>query len=248
MKINFDKIYNFRDLGGIQSRNGRMVKFELLYRSGELSYATDSDWKKITETLQIQNIVDLRDENEKKINPIKAPSSIHQVFANTGPPVTDVQKMLTMSEDELRLYFNFERLKDYYIKLPIQNSGYKKLVDLFINYKTPFLFHCTAGIDRTGIGVFILYLILDVPVTRIVKNYFSTREVVLKVKPNWLIALENNQIDPTLIDFIIGSDPDYLFHTFDEILNNYDTLENYLFQEFGITEKIRKEVQDYYLD
>nr|WP_232026067.1 tyrosine-protein phosphatase [Kurthia zopfii] len=81
-----------------------------------------------------------------------------------------------------------------------------------------------------------------------VKNYHATRQVVLEIKPNWLVALENIQIDPKLIDFIIDTDPYYLLYAFDEILNHYDTLENYLFEEFGITEKIRKEVQDYYLD
>lgn len=248
MKLNFEKIYNFRDLGGIQSRNGRIVKFGLLFRSGELSYATASDWDKISSTLHVHTILDLRNTKERQLNPIIPPYPVTQIHANAGAPVIDVVEMLTMSEADLRKHFNFESLYSYYTNLPIQNNGYKILVENFIQFKTPLLLHCTAGIDRTGIGVFILYLILDVPVDRIVKNYFSTRQVVLEIKPNWLIALENNKIDPALIDFIIGSDPDYLFYAFDEILNHYDTLENYLLLEFGITEKIRKEVQDYYLD
>ncbi|WP_366249529.1 tyrosine-protein phosphatase [Terribacillus aidingensis] len=63
----FEKLYNFRDIGGLPTKNGRMMKTGILFRSGELSRLSKKDFKKFNQ-LNINSICDLRTLNEQKSN------------------------------------------------------------------------------------------------------------------------------------------------------------------------------------
>lgn len=41
---------------------------------------------------------------------------------------------------------------------------------------------------------------------------------------------------------------DYLTLSYNNIMNHYGTIETFLYEEYGITEDIRKEIQDYCLE
>jgi protein-tyrosine phosphatase len=59
-----EAINNFRDFGGYKTQNGMRLKKGLLYRSGELSQATDADLAHLA-SLGIKTICDLRSEDER---------------------------------------------------------------------------------------------------------------------------------------------------------------------------------------
>lgn len=65
--VQFEKIYNFRDMGGLTTNDGRTVKKGVLFRSGELGQATKNDIKMLEE-LQLKVIFDYRDDSEAKVN------------------------------------------------------------------------------------------------------------------------------------------------------------------------------------
>lgn len=52
----FEGIYNFRDMGGIVTKDGRRVKKGLLFRSGQLSTATTADVI-LLKQLQLRTII-----------------------------------------------------------------------------------------------------------------------------------------------------------------------------------------------
>ena len=67
MKIQLEKMSNTRDLGGFPTANG-IVKPHLLYRSGQLFFATEADLRKLSEE-GITQIVDFRSEEERSEKP-----------------------------------------------------------------------------------------------------------------------------------------------------------------------------------
>ena len=73
----FQKIANFRELGGYPAGNGQTVRFGRLFRSGHLVNASSSDLKKMRE-LGIRTVIDLRTRGEaqKKPNRLSAGAGI----------------------------------------------------------------------------------------------------------------------------------------------------------------------------
>ena len=69
MKQAYQKLANFRDLGGLRGADGKAVKRNRLLRSGELSKVTEDDIKTLKEVYQLHNIVDLRTKNERNSAP-----------------------------------------------------------------------------------------------------------------------------------------------------------------------------------
>ena len=61
----FEGCENFRDLGGYRTGDGRSVRWGMLYRSGHLSFLTDTDVH-LARSLGLSTVIDLRTERETK--------------------------------------------------------------------------------------------------------------------------------------------------------------------------------------
>ncbi len=61
----FEGCENFRDLGGYRTVDGRSVRWGMLYRSGHLSFLTDTDVH-LARSLGLSTVIDLRTERETK--------------------------------------------------------------------------------------------------------------------------------------------------------------------------------------
>lgn len=161
--IHFKSIQNFRDLGGIPAANGRKVRSGLLYRCGLLGKASDEDLRFLSENLTISKVIDFRSTYEMEMTPDRPvpgaeyiPQSIFPLNAGVfkgfaADPIgfvrSDAAKMLTDG-----FYVSFVSDQDC-------QQQYAQFLRELINAEgRPFLFHCTQGKDRTGLGAaFILY-------------------------------------------------------------------------------------------
>ncbi|MBQ0141054.1 MAG: tyrosine-protein phosphatase [Kurthia sp.] len=244
----FDGIPNFRDMGGLETRNGRKVKQGLLFRSGEMSKSSEKDRHILVNDLGLKTILDYRDDAEVASHPTPEMVGVKNVHIPASRAVLSIASIEEMSKSNLIELFDLEKLKEFYEDLPIDNPAYKELVKLIQQAEGPILQHCSAGKDRTGVGAFITYLILDVPVKTIVMDFLMTNKYMRKNPPYWLEAVQENIKDPEVIEVIVGVNPKYIFYTYDKILNNFDTIEEYLLETYGIDEEERKRIQDLYLD
>ena len=59
-QINFQCIYNFRDLGGYKTNEGHEVAWRKLFRSGELQKMTTKDAEKLKQEIGLACVLDLR--------------------------------------------------------------------------------------------------------------------------------------------------------------------------------------------
>ncbi|MBR5046671.1 MAG: tyrosine-protein phosphatase [Eubacterium sp.] len=69
-KIDFTGIENARDLGGIMTQDGYIVKKKKLIKSGSIFCATDSDIEQLRNKYKVKLIIDLRTDTEREAMPV----------------------------------------------------------------------------------------------------------------------------------------------------------------------------------
>ena len=67
--IEFERIQNARDLGGLRVSDGRVIASGLLIRSANLAEATEADVRILREKYHLAKIIDLRTEVERSEKP-----------------------------------------------------------------------------------------------------------------------------------------------------------------------------------
>eukprot|EP01137_Pigoraptor_chileana_P017978 Opistho-2@76795 len=60
----FDKLYNFRDVGGIGTTDGKVVRTGLIFRSSRPDHATEGDLNLLSKVHGVRTIIDLRSPDE----------------------------------------------------------------------------------------------------------------------------------------------------------------------------------------
>jgi len=176
-----EAINNFRDFGGYKTQNGTRLKKGLLYRSGDLSKATDADLERIA-SLGIKTVCDLRSEGERKKEPDRIPAAEPFTFFNI--PMRPIVEYHGRSLQRLfSLMFGSERRMDYeavsYQAYREYATGYlPQLKALFQRISDPenlpLLIHCSAGKDRTGVVASLIQLVLGVPLETVMDDYLKT--------------------------------------------------------------------------
>ena len=176
-----EAINNFRDFGGYKTKNGARLKAGLLYRSGDLSRATDTDLEHL-HSLGIKTICDLRSEGERQMQPDRIPEAKPFTFFNI--PMRPIVDYHARSLHRLfSLMFGSERRTDY---VAVSYQAYRdyatrylpQLKALFQRISNPenlpVLIHCSAGKDRTGVVSSLIQLVLGVPFESAMDDYLKT--------------------------------------------------------------------------
>lgn len=254
-----DGACNFRDLGGLRTKEGRSVKQGMIFRSDELSRLTENDLEFLA-GIPLRTIVDLRTDGEIGRRPNKIPSSVRKTpictldtprvlvsIANlhedlVSAPVSEkVRAMLDNLDDNLgRL--PAERLRDIVVGLygkmttePDFIAVYRKIFDLLSDDESvPLLFHCMAGKDRTGIVAALILSALDVDEDTILEDYLLSNIVA---KERYAKPLAANEI----LRYLYKAYPEFLRASFEKIRNDHGTVRRYLEETLRVdTEKLKR--------
>ncbi len=168
--VPLDGAFNFRDVGGYRTSDGRAVGMGLLFRSGALNRLSDADWGQLAQ-LGVRAVYDLRSDEEIARHPDRLPSHIayhHLPLQQTDNPLND----------RLRLLRHVNRLDSLF-----QEAYNRSMIDanapLFGDLlrrwaepnALPSVVHCTAGKDRTGVAVALLLAALGVSDDLIIADY-----------------------------------------------------------------------------
>jgi ADP-ribose pyrophosphatase YjhB (NUDIX family)/protein tyrosine phosphatase (PTP) superfamily phosphohydrolase (DUF442 family) len=148
-RIPFEKIENFRDLGGYASRYGE-TSFGVVYRSGTLSDATDNDIEKMA-SIGIKSIIDIRDDESKEKKPDHFQKDPR--FAVISLPVNGNGRIPKDYEDQV----------DSYLEMLEDPASARRIFLALAHAEKPVVIHCNAGKDRTGAFIAILLLANGVP-------------------------------------------------------------------------------------
>ncbi len=253
-----EKIYNFRDVGGYHTQDGSVIRKGLIYRSGSLDKASDSDLQKLSK-LGIRTVCDLRTFQEKERWPDRFPRNSHvkalhfpiKVSShNESPFIFQLFSLLfgearklnyaQATEDAYREYVtDFGREFSQILKLAAEASN------------LPMLIHCTAGKDRTGFACSLLYLMLGLPQETILADYLLTNqylkqfkmETLSKLKMFFLLGISREKFMP-----LLDARSEYLLAAFDQIHREYGTIDSYFQDALGIRAEERIRLQEVLLD
>ncbi|WMI65413.1 tyrosine-protein phosphatase [Aestuariibaculum sp. YM273] len=250
-EINLENSVNFRDLGGIPTQDGKHTKWGLIYRSGELSDLTQEDLAYMS-TIDIKSILDFRTNEEIEEKPDMYPNGVqwfHVPVGNMGNGnMKEMFKKLREADPET---FNGDKLMENISEDLLKSKDAFKTMfrDLLNNDKTPLLFHCTAGKDRTGHASALILTALGVDEETIyneytLSNYFrydSSEETIKK-------AAKFYGIDQRILRPIMGVKRSYLQTGMDILKAEYGSVQNYLETEIGLDSTAISKLRNKFLE
>lgn len=215
--------YNFRDLGGIKTKDGRYVKWDKFIRSDELGKLTNKDLGYLA-SFPLTTVVDFRRPDEITKLPDILPTSVKNYVelnitsANLKPGSSTIEDVR-----DWMIFINEELVTD----TTIQNT-YKEFFKLAQDEKNvPLLFHCSAGKDRTGMGAALILFALNVDEDIIFKEHMlSNKYLVEKYKP---IIDKNPELKP---QFEVQEA--YFKVAIDRIKKDHGSVDNYLTNILGV--------------
>jgi protein-tyrosine phosphatase len=245
-----ENIYNFRDLGGIPTREGKKVKSGFFYRSSALDESSENDLKHLIEC-GIQCVLDFRESTEITGKAIY--DRLGVAYHHT-PMLLDSARILNLSNNRtLRNALNpldKEDMRIGYRSLPFKNSGYKLLFDKVRQGILPVLFHCSVGKDRTGVAAALLLELLGAEREAIIEDYARSR-VVEDVIANYITKkvffLVRKPIKKAM-EPVFMADPSYIVAALEAIDNKYGEISNYFFNEYGINQDEILRIRELYTE
>lgn len=166
--IRFERVVNFRDLGGYRTLDGRSVRWRLLFRSGALHNMAAADLVRVQQ-FGIQSVLDLRrmDEIRAGLGPFVMPPVHHHAL-----PLVPENGTIQLNE-RFGQRISSER---YFAYLGFGAKPFVAILELLAQPKTyPALFHCVAGKDRTGVVAALILDTLGVDIETIVLDYTLSR-------------------------------------------------------------------------
>lgn len=198
-QIAFSKIVNARDLGGYRTKDGRVVRKGILIRSGELSYASASDIRKLRNKYHIRTVIDLRYPTDFKYCKDKRISGAKYVNIsarkNAHPSKSAAKKRYRKlrKKSKTRLIKaaagSFNKVSSSYTNALVNSSYSKKKYRKFFNKLLEnkdgngVLFHCVCGKDRTGVAAFMTLVALGVDEETAYREYSLTNSYLKKYVP-----------------------------------------------------------------
>jgi protein-tyrosine phosphatase len=171
--LSFERCFNFRDIGGYATEDGRRVKWRRLFRSMTPQWMTPADIAEARD-LGIELVIDLRGPRDDTSGPLgEMPARRIEVGPQPGAfrdhPIWPVMKDAAVV-DALPLV------------LDLYAEYFAAAVNEMIQTPGPVLFHCSLGKDRTGTLAALLLSCLGVPDSEIVADYMltETREPMVR--------------------------------------------------------------------
>jgi hypothetical protein len=172
-RIPLEGCFNFRDIGGYETGDGRAVRWQRVYRAGGPHAATHDDIETLC-GLGINTVVDLRTPDEVRergtyVTLLKPRAAHHLSMIDVLP-----------SEVELARFTDPEWVANHYFEmLDRASQNVAAVVSLLADPNAyPVLVHCSAGKDRTGVIVALVLALLGVDDDAIVDDYAMSGEAM----------------------------------------------------------------------
>jgi len=192
----WDGCRNVRDLGGLKTSDGRMIRWGAIVRSDTPSRLTDEGWSALYD-YGIRTIISLRTHGmvEDELN-FTSPYHDLDTLQVEIEDVTDREFAQRWANTELwstPLYY-----KDALRRWPERHAA---AISAIAQARSGgVLFHCIRGHDRTGIIAMLLLTLAGVEMEEIILDYELSHDPVR----DRILARENSSVRDALIDAMEG--------------------------------------------
>lgn len=264
-RIPLDGIFNTRDLGGMESSDGRKILPGRLIRSGELFNLSEKDKDVLVDSYSLKKVVDFRTGAERREKPDPVLRGVEYIWA---PIMSEETMGITHDEESDRdvIAELFKYLQEKQITITDYMTGIYKILlstdqaqreysrffkELISNKDGSVLWHCSAGKDRVGIGTALLLSALGIPRDLIIKDYMMTNTFTNDEYESTVKALKaHNAPEAVLtgIEAVFRVSENYMYASLKYIADNYGSAVNYIKGALGITEDEIKKLKNMYLE
>lgn len=231
--------YNFRDLGGIKTSDGKFVRWGKLFRTDEMYKLDDADLAYFGST-GVKTVVDFRTEAEKEggfggimpesydvlpstvKNASDLPINAGNIFSDEilgsikgGATLDDMAQVMINAYIEMVTVDEYvAQYKDFFKLVQDENS-------------LPLSFHCSAGKDRTGVATMLILTALGVDKATIMEDYMLSAKYV-EAKYAAYVGMIN------VIAPLVTVDEKYLNATYEKIDEKYGSVTKFLTETLGV--------------
>lgn len=224
--IEFERLHNFRDLGGYRTRDGSTVAWGSLYRADSLGKLTGTDWERFLE-LGVRTVVDLRYPWEIEAKG-RIPEPERFTYANLSIEHRPYdQAEIDPDTDPWRF------LADRFAEVAEDGvAEIRATIELLAEGPGPAVFHCTSGKDRTGLIAALVLTLLGVDEEQILADFALTELATTRLTADWHTANPGR----TMRWPAYGRAPaEILRLTLADLAARYGSVGSYLTDEVGIT-------------
>lgn len=220
-RIDLEGCFNFRDLGGYATEDGRRVRWRQLFRSDALQHLTADDVEVVTCQLGVRHVVDLRSSGELEAEGrgrlAAAPGRFHHLPLFDGVLPSDPGRGL----EEITL------ADRYFMMAEFAQEPIARVLATLGESEAPAVYHCAAGKDRTGVISALLLALLGVSDAAIVADYAATQEALDAVVDRLLSAESYQETLRALPKDTLHAEPETMLRLLDQLRQRYGSVEGY---------------------
>ncbi len=171
--------FNFRDIGGYKTKEGKYVKWGKIFRSDDLSTLTDADLNYLS-SFPLLSVVDYRSAEEIKAAPDKIPTSVKNDETYSINPGNVTSPTMLQNMDSTKIDAYMQQINMEFVTDSSAMAQFKKMFELLQNPSgnVPLLYHCTAGKDRTGMSTALILYALGMDDKTVMDDYLMSNQFI----------------------------------------------------------------------
>lgn len=256
---------NLRDLGGWVGADGRRVRYGMLFRSTDFRSLVGNEeaTAQVRASLGLRTVYDLRSAAETEAMPdpkwddvaelhldVLAGVSSMAVPANLATVLTDpagvgeINKYLAGTGAVDAMTGTYREM----VTLDSARDAYSRFYNgLLGEDRSPALFHCTTGKDRTGWAAASFFSLMGLSREDIFTDYLLTNERLVPALAPVFEKFTEAGGDADKLRDILGVRPEYLEAAFDEVDKAHGSISSYFSDRLGIDETAQEGLRERFL-
>lgn len=259
-------MYNFRDIGGYRTKDGKRIKWGVGYRSDHLKNLKEDGFD-FLKSLGLKSVIDFRSPNEiaKDPNPFfseKAQGFSFDPQAHTAMVAGSAQNLDTSSDMKQRALDAIARGETgakqminqqlAFVDSPTSIETFRQTLKTVTKEENaPSVQHCRGGKDRTGFALMVLEGMLGVPVDLLVYDYMLTNraraEKNISYYNRFLAETGDEQIAQFLYS-LFDTKPEFIEASIEKILANYGSIREYAQEVLKLTDADLENLEQLFLE
>lgn len=244
------EITNWRSLGGYIGADGKKVKNDMLYRTGQLFDLTAEQKANLQHKYHIQRIFDFRGEQERQEYPDYLWDGVDYVVLDVLKEAqvnqASVEEIVSgNSQAENDMLITYEELA----LLDSARHGYHDFLMSLVTNPVPVAFHCYAGKDRTGVAAVLILKSLDVSDEQIFTDYLKTIAARKAANEEILNSLKDQLTPAELKDVAIALtvQRSFLKRYYTTVQEHYGNFDHYFTKGLELPADFKTQMQQIYL-
>ena len=259
---------NARDLGGIETADGKTIRHGRVLRSGALWDLRDEDVRYL-ESIGLRTVVDFRTLPELEQRPDRVIDGVEYVhcpmleqetegITRTDPMNEDEEALRSIAMARMLMPINADgraQMKSLYpilVTLDHSIEHYRRFFEILLRHESgALLYHCSMGKDRVGVGTALFLSALGVPQETIVADYMITRERCADGTERLMEHCRKYTDDPAMLEFIRWLDmveEDFILAALNAIDVIHGGMDTFLHEKMGLDDAALHRLKELYLE